>query len=143
MIGTQNDVWAVTRTIFGEARGAGALGMYGVACVISNRLQLDTWFGDTWSNVCMKPFQFSCWNDDDPNRSYISDYDEKTALYNNDLISFKAAQKIAYLFCQNNGVDVTMGSTHYYDNSINLPQSWAKSWMPTLSFAGFHFGIVS
>lgn len=58
----------VARTIWGEARGDGVPGMHAVGNVISNRVHNPRWWGTDWIGVCTKPWQFSCWNETDPNR---------------------------------------------------------------------------
>ena len=67
-------------TLYGEARGETAMGKRGVAWVIRNRMKA----GERWAaqhggvghplfgkgdvaGVVLKPWQFSCWNKNDPN----------------------------------------------------------------------------
>lgn len=74
----------LARTLWGEARGEGVIGMEAVAWVVLNRrtvarqearrqiqrfghLRKRYWWGDTILKICRKPYQFSCWNMDDPN----------------------------------------------------------------------------
>ena len=57
----------LARTLYGEARGEGLPGIEAVACVILNRVAFAKargryWWGNTVSQVCLKPGQFSCWN---------------------------------------------------------------------------------
>src|SRR5690606_31615810 len=61
----------VARTICGEARGCGFLDMVAVGAVIRERVLRPGWWGTDWETVCKKPFQFSCWNEGDPNREVI------------------------------------------------------------------------
>lgn len=63
----QSDVEIMARTIYGEARGQGLEGMVAVASVILNRTLSPAKYGYEISGVCLKPMQFSCWNDEDPN----------------------------------------------------------------------------
>ena len=73
------DLDTATRTVWGEARGEPVEGWGAVAWVLRNRLE---WPGGPfwWSRhpaggvrpnsiaaVCRQPFQFSCWNSNDPN----------------------------------------------------------------------------
>ena len=55
----------VAQTILAEARGDGRAGMYAVACCIKVRAQKRKL---SFSQVCLQPKQFSCWNVGDPNR---------------------------------------------------------------------------
>lgn len=61
----------MARTIYGEARGETFQGKVEVAHVILNRAAIGGWWGDTIIKVCLKPWQFSCWNQNDPNRELL------------------------------------------------------------------------
>jgi spore germination cell wall hydrolase CwlJ-like protein len=63
---SQRDV--VAMTILGEARGEGKAGMYAVATVINQRAINRN---KTPKAVCLKAWQFSCWNKNDPNRKKL------------------------------------------------------------------------
>ena len=63
---TERDV--VAMTILGEARGEGKSGMYAVATVINQR-SINR--NKTPKAVCLKAWQFSCWNKNDPNRKKL------------------------------------------------------------------------
>ena len=68
------DADILARTIMGEARGESTEGQIAVAWAILNRARSGMWFGcgGDIHAVCVKPYQFSCWNDDDPSRSLIN-----------------------------------------------------------------------
>jgi N-acetylmuramoyl-L-alanine amidase len=68
------EIDVLARTIWGEARGEGPLGQIAVAWVILNRARADIrgdgkpdWWGEGIIGVACRPWQFSCWNADDPN----------------------------------------------------------------------------
>jgi len=63
---TQQEIVAIT--ILAEARGEGKRGMYAVACVISKRMKERK---KTGAQVCLQPWQFSCWNKNDPQRLHL------------------------------------------------------------------------
>ena len=63
---TQQEIVAIT--ILAEARGEGKSGMYAVACVISQRAKERK---KSAAQVCLQPFQFSCWNKNDPQRPHL------------------------------------------------------------------------
>jgi len=65
---TQQDV--VAMTILGEARGEGKAGMYAVATVINQRAINRN---KTPKAVCLKAWQFSCWNDSDVNKAKLGE----------------------------------------------------------------------
>lgn len=66
----------VAQTILGEARGEGKAGMYGVACVIKQRINSKHW-PSTASKVCLEASQFDYWTSrsrvkwDDINRANV------------------------------------------------------------------------
>ena len=59
---TPADLDTTVRTVDGEAEGEGEIGQAAVAWVIRNRAEHPSWEGTTPHDVCMKHFQFSCWN---------------------------------------------------------------------------------
>jgi spore germination cell wall hydrolase CwlJ-like protein len=59
---------AAIATLFGEARGESQAGRTGVMWVIMNRALHPAWWGRTVRDVCLQPWQFSCWWNDDPDR---------------------------------------------------------------------------
>ena len=54
-------------TIYGEARGESTEGKIAVGSVILERVDHRDWDGKTIPEVCFKPYQFSCYNEHDPN----------------------------------------------------------------------------
>lgn len=120
---TDHDLDIFARTVFGEARGEyrynGPASLIAVANVIMNRLKRSEKYGKTITEVCLKPRQFSCWNQSDPNRSLIQQEDLETdPLFN---ICMVVVKKVI------GGVwpDLTRGSDHYHASSC-LPY-WARS----------------
>lgn len=66
---TWPDWLVVAATIFGEARGESMEVKVAVGLVIRKRVQDPrSWWGVSFKTVCLKAKQFSCWNEDDPNR---------------------------------------------------------------------------
>lgn len=70
---TPNDRDVLTRTLFGEAGNETEAGQIAVIHAIRNRLlRGPPWrFGGTPAEVCQKPWQFSCWNANDPMRARL------------------------------------------------------------------------
>jgi N-acetylmuramoyl-L-alanine amidase len=54
-------------TIYGEARGEIRAGQIAVGSVILERVKHKDWEGKTIPEVCLKPYQFSCYLPSDPN----------------------------------------------------------------------------
>lgn len=120
------DADVLARTIWGEARGEGALGMAAVAAVILNRVAVARargrfWWGNTIVQVCQKPYQFSCWNKADPNFRKISNVDI-TDLH------FATALRIARRAVIGKIDDPTLGATHYHSDDIS--PFWAAGKTP-------------
>ena len=120
------EVDVLARTIWGEARGEGSVGMEAVACVVLNRVRIAQklkgyWWGNDVIQVCHKPYQFSCWNKDDPNYHEVSTVDE-TNIY------FVTAKRIARRALNKRLEDPTAGATHYHTAGIS--PYWAKNKKP-------------
>jgi N-acetylmuramoyl-L-alanine amidase len=125
----KKDIDVLARTIFGEARGEGVQGMAAVACVIRNRVRLDLhgdgrpdWWGEGYEGVCLKPWQFSCWNAGDPNRPLLERVTKMDSLFAQAWAVASLAVAGGYL------VDVTNGATHYHAKTV-FPD-WAKGVKP-------------
>jgi N-acetylmuramoyl-L-alanine amidase len=120
----------MARTIWGEARNQGTLGMVAVANVIMNRVALDSWFGYDVISVCKKPYQFSCWLKNDPNY-------EKLRMVNDSDESFRKALMIADFAAERLLKDITNGADHYHTVSI-MPR-WAKGKKPVAKIGSHIF----
>ena len=67
---TDRDIDILARTVFAEARGESHLGRVAVAHVVRNRwLAQKRNSGDTIAETCLKPYQFSCWNNSRSNEA--------------------------------------------------------------------------
>lgn len=62
---TDQDLLALC--IYREARGEGLLGKRGVAWTVLNRVKRPSWWGTTIREVILHKWQFSSFNEDDPN----------------------------------------------------------------------------
>lgn len=122
----------LARTIWAEARGEGERGMSAVANVVMNRCAAPKWWGHDVRSVCLYPFQFSCWNDGDPNfpklRSVTSaDKDFMTAL------------RIAADAVQGKLPDITKGATSYKTKTLPWPHSWGPERLPLITIGNHEF----
>ncbi len=111
----------LARTIWGEARGETVRGMEAVAAVVMNRVARPGWWGRTVASVCTKAYQFSCWNEGDPNRPKLLAVTEADPV-------FAIAQRIARRAIAGTLNDPTGGATHYHAAAI-LPR-WAAHKTP-------------
>lgn len=106
--------------IFGEARGEPFSGKCGVASVVRNRVEHPRWWGHDLRTVILKPFQFSCFNQGDPNREKLLmplRYEENTV--------YDECYEVAIGILDNDLPDNTAHSDHYFDCSISPPK-WAR-----------------
>ena len=69
--GHLDDDQVMALTIYAEARGEPRQGKIAVGTVILNRVSNRKWDGETILEVCLWPYQFSCYNLDDPNRPIL------------------------------------------------------------------------
>lgn len=115
------DIDTMARTMVGEARGEGLIGMQAVANVILNRVSKESWYGLTPTEVCRKPYQFSCWNKNDPNKLIIE-------ALGTDKSIFRDALDIAQKVLDGDLADITHGATHY--KVIGTIASWANGKTP-------------
>src|SRR5262249_10289780 len=67
-----DDLSIMARTVYGEARCEPPEGQLAVAHVILNRVQSAVRWGSNIGEVCLKRWQFSCWNPGDRNRELLS-----------------------------------------------------------------------
>lgn len=122
-----SDLELLTLTIIGEGRGEPIEGQLAVGNVIMNRCKA---YKDTVDKVVLKPSQFSCWNDGDPNKPYLLEMAEKLLVGQNIDPQYKQIQWVAEGLIENRVADNTNGSLHYLTaklfTSPNRP-SWART----------------
>ncbi|MGN1091616.1 MAG: cell wall hydrolase [Alphaproteobacteria bacterium] len=118
MTDKEKEIDLMARTMWGEARGEGIRGMQAVANVIMNRVNAGRWYGRTVEDVVLKPYQFSCWNANDPNLPKLKSVNEKDTQFSN-------AKGLARLAYEDNLVDITGGATHYH--AAGITPYWANA----------------
>ena len=114
----------LARTLWGEARGEPPAGQRAVAAVVLKRAGHPRvhWWGSDVAGVCRRPMQFSCWNEDDPNRV-------KLLALSADNAPFRQCLQVARAAAAGQlGAECAMGATHYHTRSI-LPK-WARGKRP-------------
>ncbi|MGF1609740.1 MAG: cell wall hydrolase [Kiloniellales bacterium] len=124
------EVDIVARTIWGEARGEGNRGMQAVANVIANRAARPGWWGSDFISVCMKPYQFSAWNSNDPNSGKAARVTEADA-------QFRVALDLAGKAVAGVLPDITGGATHYHTHAVS--PGWASSLRKTADIGNHVF----
>ena len=114
------DLLIVARTVYGEARGESTVGKKAVVHVFMNRVQAKIMDADsTLAQACLRFKQFSCWNENDPNRLLL----QKVSLDDKDLrICLKCALEAL------DEDDFTNGATHYHSKGVT--PKWALGHTP-------------
>lgn len=126
----------LARTLWGEARNQGLDGMAGVASVVLNRVKLKAWWGTTIIEVCRKPWQFSCWNANDPNLPKLQIVTLADPF-------FQDAAMIAEDATLGKLRDRTGGATSYYAPAACPEPKWAKGLTPTVTIRDHVFYMVA
>lgn len=117
------------RTLYGEARGETEDGQRAVAHVLVNR-QKDGRWGKSLAEVCLARRQFSCWNDEDPNKMKLAALNDDDPL----LTKLRGFVQAALL----GDPDPTMGARWYYAVSMKTPPPWAEG-MPFVQIGNHRF----
>lgn len=125
------DVDVLARTLWGEARGEDRIGREMVANVVMNRVAIAQkhlertgapyWWGSTPAEVCLKPWQFSCWNENDPNRPQVEAATEADPV-------FAECLEIARAAVAGELPDRTNGATHYANMPLLVKLGAAPNW---------------
>ncbi len=129
------EVELLARTLYGEARGETVRGKEAVAAVIINRVARAKerggyWWGDSLGLVCKKPWQFSCWNEGDPNLKKITAVTPQNRV-------FQSCISIARRAASGALDDPTGGATHYHTKATNPP--WARAKAPCFEIGNHLF----
>lgn len=137
----KNDIDVLARTIYGEARGECREGRQAVACVVLNRIKKRNQSGFTEvkgfrlpsiAATCLKPYQFSCWLENDPNRVKIETVDCADAV-------FRDCLEIASAAVKGGLPDITLGATHYYNPEVCRCPDFARGKEPCVVIGSHYF----
>ncbi len=122
----QDPLVLLAMAIWGEARGGCLASKMGVAWTIINRVRKGGWYGTGLKGVILKPKQFSCFNQGDPNREKLLE-----PLQHDSEMTWRACWNVAdregkFLYDTVEGP--FPGVTHYFDKSMDKnPPDWAKN----------------
>ncbi|GHU12712.1 hypothetical protein FACS189449_06880 [Alphaproteobacteria bacterium] len=129
---TEQDLDTLSRTIYGEARGEfykyGVLSFIAVANVVVNRKNKK--FAETIHDVCKAPYQFSCWNKNDPNHKKITEQIGNCAI-------FRKCIEVAKNVLVERWPDITDGCDHYHQKCIK--PYWAAYMQPKRILGSHYF----
>ena len=136
-----DDLDVMALTVWAESRGEGIKGQSAVAWVIRNRWEHPRWWSrnrdtipdDTIAAVCKDPWQFSCWNPNDPNRARL---DNPRTLLDG---SVKNVRLICDQVLRGEIPDPTDRSDHYCTTKIARYTSWARGRKPVAVIGNHSF----
>lgn len=125
-------------TVYGEARGQPRPGRAAVAWTILHRAANPRWWGRNAGGCCLSPWQYSCWNRNDPNRarllSFLRDGDtvrpQLTEAAKRD-VTLRECVEIVDAICRGEIADPTDGATHYYNPSAVAAPFWSAGRRPS------------
>jgi len=145
---SERDLNILTLTVYGEARGEPREGKIGVAWSARNRATADLWsddrddwWGEGIAGVCLRSWQYSCWNR--PNQPQSQRERLEQFLVGSDVMrgilkpnsraddAIEDCWQVARAVLDDREPDPTCGSTHYYFEG-SLEPSWAKGRRPAV-----------
>ena len=119
--------------IWGEARGESDAGKEAVANVVRNRVLSGRFGGDAWRYVILKPWQFSCFNADDPNRVKLL-----TPTEHGTPDTWDRCYDVANDILNGKLKDNTARATHYFVIGSSTPK-WARAFVHTVDLGKHAF----
>lgn len=127
-----NDILATTKTVIGEARGETLIGQAAVAWVIRNRAEHPRWWGGpSWESVCLDPWQFSCWNEDNPNKDFLLSLSMDDILSNQ---TYRLCMRTVIGVYDKMVPDPTGKATHYVVSSWLDDPDLRPAWADELTY---------
>ncbi len=112
----QKELTLLAMCVYGESRSEPYEGKLSIGFVVMNRLEEKSWYGKTLKEVLLKPYQFSCFNRNDPNYK---------KLFSPDKGLWKKCFKAAWNAYSKLSKDPTLGADHYCRYDISPP--WINS----------------
>ena len=154
---TERDVNDAALTVYGEGRNQSRLGQKAIAWTIRNRAEFSLeykekhgrpykQFGDgSPASACLAPYQYSCWNDGDPNcgllKSKLWQGDTDRGILTATALSDPAIQEaidvVEEVFGEDADEDPTRGSTFYHTTSVH--PAWARGLKPVITIGAHAF----
>ena len=130
-------------TIFGESRGESREGKIAVGTVILERVEHRDWDGRTIHEVCLMPYQFSCFLPNDPNFAALKLIAENwTEKYRQSLDLQKCLQVVAGLIDGSIPRDKEIAANHATQyKTIDCKSSWANKMKKVATIGNHEFYV--
>lgn len=122
--------------IYGEARGESIEGKVAVASVITNRVKEGGWYGKSLKEVILKPYQFSCFLENDPNRDLLVSMAHNYLEYLGKYEALRQCWWVAVGFLDGWLISNVGEATNYFADYIPAPD-WARK-MTLITKIGRH-----
>jgi N-acetylmuramoyl-L-alanine amidase len=113
-----------------EASNQGPTGIRSVMHTFFNRLQFAPKYGSTIADVCLRPWQYSCWNTADPNRHRLAIANDSDPILTDCLAAYDEVAA--------GSADPTLGATHYIADGI-APPLWVSEATQTVKIGAHTF----
>jgi spore germination cell wall hydrolase CwlJ-like protein len=117
------DTLLLAALIAGEARGEPVEGQHAVAWVVRNRVEIPRWWGHTYREVMLKPWQFSTFN------PVGDEWEAREVVLNRLDVATHAHVHIAGIVMAGLTRDPTHGATHYHATYVS--PAWADELVET------------
>jgi|SRR5215471_10021632 len=126
-----SDVDLLALCCWREARGEPFEAKLAQCWSVRNRVEKPSWWGNSYSTVILKPWQYSSFNANDPNAT----------KWPHDSPDWLDCQQAASQVLNGEVPDPTNGATNYYDTSITFPRAWGNEneWENTLNIGRLKF----
>ncbi len=118
-----NPVWLLARMIYGEARSCNAEERIAIGYTAINRLKAG-YYGDTLHEVVLARWQYSCFNNNDPNLDKLL---KPTQQGFGERKAWRLCVKNAYGILAQRLPDYGKGATHYLHKNVEKKTWWTKS----------------
>ena len=130
-----DDVTLLARCIWGEARGEPLRGKFAVGLVVRNRVRRPSWWGRNYPEVILFPWQFSVFNENDPNRAKLL----HPMAHGRPELWWECVD-VAAMVVQNEVIDFLSGATHYivWSTPEDKQPDWAKQTKKIVRRIGRH-----
>ena len=133
LIASLSDAEVVALTLYGEARSESHKGRCAIAHVIENRVKAQRRsFGLTAREVCLKPWQFSCWTPKGGEKNYGLVLDAARAIKRAVPLGPSLLDCLAIVDTLSGIPDLTQGATHYLTTALlnEHPPKWTHGLTP-------------